>query len=355
MNVTIIIPTYNRHSLAEECVVALDHNEAEIIVVDDGSDMPVMLSSKKCRLVRHQRHRGRAAAINTGLKASTHPLVLIINDDIYASPDMVVRLVDEFGMHNNPKLGLAPRIVWDPDIPRTLTMKWMEDANKFQPPVLLWKDFALNHGGYDEHFSGRLEDLELQLRLEQYGFELRTVEAAVGFQHKSIKVADLIDQEFMYGVSTVFLHSKFPEFMPHIRDIDALKRNENQSADACALVEEISLLEQSGSTVFPAGAPDLYVHICRHYLLHGIFEGFKDIGDCKPKHTAPGTVAIYNHAAILESIAEFDEARRLFRLVRDRSDEQYWAGAEFHLGCIEKELGNPSAAELHWMECPRWN
>src|SRR5215831_12975481 len=271
MNLSIVIPTHNRNNLVEECVLSLDHNDAEIIVVDDCSDIPVTLSSQKCRLIRHERHRGRAAAINTGLKAAVHELVLIINDDIYASPDMVVRLVDEFVMQKNPKLGFAPRIVWDPDVPLTLTMKWMEGVSRFQPPLLLWKQFALIHGGYDENFSRRLEDLELQLRLKQDGFELRTVEAAVGFRHDSMKIRDLIEHEFMDGVSAVFLHSKFPEFMSNIHDIDSLMRNENQAADAEAAVDEISLLEQSGSALLPEGASELYALVCRHYLMHGIF------------------------------------------------------------------------------------
>ena len=355
MNLSIVIPTHNRNNLVEECVLSLDHNDAEIIVIDDCSDTPVTLSSQKCRLIRHERHRGRAAAINTALKAAVHELVLSINDDIYASPDMVGRLVDEFVMQKNPKLGFAPRIVWDPDVPLTLTMKWMEDVRRFQPPLLLWKEFALIHGGYDENFSRRLEDLELQLRLKQDGFELRTVEAAVGFRHNNMKIRDLIEQEFMDGVSAVFLHSKFPEFMSNIHDIDSLMKNENQAADAEAAVDEISLLEQSGSAVLPAGASELYALVCRHYLMHGIFEGLKDIGDFKPKRASSNTLAIYNHASTLESIAEFDEARRLFRLVRERSDEQYWAEAEYHLGCIEKELGNPDTAHLHLLECLRWN
>jgi hypothetical protein len=355
MDVTIIIPTYNRNSIVAECVLALDHNDAEIIVVDDCSEIPVVLPGDRGRLIRHKRHLGRAAAINTGLEAAAHEPVLIVNDDIYAAPDMVIRLVDEFAIHNNPKLGLAPRVVWDPDLPLTLTMKWMEDANKFQPPILLWKPFVLAHGGYDENFSQRLEDLELQLRLKQDGFELRTIESAVGFQHSSMKIRDLIERQFMNGVSAVFLRSKFPEFMPEIDDMDALIRNENQSPDAEAAVDEIALLEQSGSGVLPAGAAELYIHVCRHYLLHGVFEGLKDIGDIKPRRPDTSTLAIYNHASRLESIEEFDEARRLFRLVRERPHEEYWDGAEYHLGCIERKLGNPAAAYLHFVECLRRN
>ena len=355
MNLTIIIPTRDRNNSVVECVLALDHNGAEVVVVDDGSDQPVVLPPNCARVIRHDRHRGRAAAINTGLKAARHDTVLIISDDVYAAPDMVIRLVDEFALHNNPQLGLAARVVWDPDIPLTLTMKWMEEAKKFLPPMLLWKPFVLNHGGYDENFTRRLEDLELQVRLKQQGFELRTLESAVAFQQNAVRIRDLIEREFMDGVSAVFLHSKFPDFMPQIDDMDALNRNETQATDAESAVEEISLLEQSGSNILPDGASELFTHVCRHYFLHGVFESLKDIGGIRPQRSDSTTVAIYNEASYLESIGEFDEARRLFRLVRQRPDEQYWDRAEYHLGCIESELGNESAAHAHFTECLRRN
>jgi TolA-binding protein len=268
---------------------------------------------------------------------------------------MVGRLVHEFSIRNNPKIGIAPRVLWDPDLPLTLTMKWMEDRKKFQPPLLLWKPFVLAHGGYDNDFSRRSEDLELQLRLERDGFELQTVESAVGFQNKSVTIRNLIEQEFMDGVSSVFLHSKFPDFMPQVNDLEALIRNEKQAQDAETAVDEIAQLEQSGSNILPSGGSQLYVHVCRHYLLHGILEGLKDIGDVKSKRPASTTVAIYNQASLLEANGDFDEARRLFRLVRDLADEEYCDEAEYHLGCIESELGNPAAAHAHFLECLRYN
>jgi hypothetical protein len=41
----------------------------------------------------------------------------------------------------------------------------------------------------------------------------------------------------------------------------------------------------------------------------------------------------------------------MFGLVRQRDDSEYWAGAEYHLGAIETELGNPNAAQLHFQDC----
>src|SRR5262249_9515804 len=213
------------------------------------------------------------------------------------------------------------------DVPLTLTMKWMEEVNKFQPPMLLSRGFVLENGGYDENFIRRLEDAELLLRLKQYGLQVVSVESAVAFQNNVLKIRDLVEREFMDGVSAVLLHSKFPEALPLVDDMDALARNEGQTADAEAAVDEISMLEQSGSLALPVGAPDLYVNVCRHYFQHGIFEGLKDMGGVNPRRRNSGTLAIFRQASHLESVGDFDEARRLFKLVLHRPEEGFWDGA----------------------------
>src|SRR5579883_292791 len=355
MELTIIIPTYDRISSVVECAAALEHNDAEILVIDDASHERVLLPADCARVIRHDRHRGRSAAINTGLKAASHDLVLIMSDDIYAAPDMVRRLMDEFSRRKDSKLCLMPRVVWDPDVPLTLTMKWMEEANKFQPPMLLSKTFALEHGGYDENFTRRLEDLEFQLRLKQHGLTVVSVDSALAFQNSVLKVRNLVEREFMDGVSAVFVHSKFPDFMPIVDDSHSLERNEGQMPAADAAVEEIALMEQSGAGIIPAGVGELFGLICRHYFQHGIFEGLKDIGGVKPPPGNSGTIAIYNEASHLENIGELDEARRLFRLVLHRPDDGHRDGAEFHLGCIEAKLENAVQAHAHFIECLKLN
>src|SRR5438128_10052018 len=187
------------------------------------------------------------------------------------------------------------------------------------------------------------------------GFELRTVESAIGFQQHAVEIRDLIKREFMEGISAVFLHSKFPAFMPEIDDIDTLIRNEKQAADAESAVDDIALFEQSGSNSLPESASDLFTHVCRYYFLHGVFESLKDIGGISPRRSNATTVTIYNGASYLESIRDLDEARRLFKLVREQPDKQYWDRAEYHMGCIESQLGNPAAARAHFAECLRRN
>ena len=196
MDLSIIIPTYNRNSSLAECLRSLEHNDAELIVVDDGSKIPVEVAPN-VRLIRHDSHRGRAAAVNTGLRTARHNLTLIIDDDIYAAPDMVVRLAEEFAVWNNPKLALVSRIVCDPELKMTLTMRWLEEHGSWRDIAskrsgtlsslvtvctVLWRPFVLQHGGFDEKFtSNGAADVELGLRLKQNGLEVRLLARALGF------------------------------------------------------------------------------------------------------------------------------------------------------------------------------
>jgi len=178
MELSIIIPTYNRNSPLAECLQSLEHNDVEFIVVDDGSPTPVQ-AAPNVRIIRHESHRGRAAAINTGLRAATHNMTLIIDDDIYAAPDMVTRLADEFAVWNNPKLALVGRVVCDPELKMTLTMRWLEELGPDRDVssrrsgllsqlattnTMMWRPFVLQHGGFDEKFTPYgLADVELGL------------------------------------------------------------------------------------------------------------------------------------------------------------------------------------------------
>jgi len=366
MDLSIIIPTYNRNEKIAECMEALGHNGAEIIVVDDGSTMPVEVPSL-VRLIRHGSNRGRAAALNTGLRAASHDMVLILDDDIYASPDMIVRLVDEFVIWNNPKLALVGRVVWDPELRLTPTMRWMEEFGPFRDissnrsgllanlttgNTILWRSFVLEHGGFDETFphSG-LEDVELGLRLRKQGLETRLLASAVGYHNQTMRVQDLIRRELEEGRSAVYLHAKFPEFIPQVSDVENLMRNVEREKEATAAVEELTLLEMSDSSRGPSRTPDLFMLIYRHYFLQGIVNGLANFGTLRRERRSDTTLRLYNEASRLQSIGEPGEARRLFRLVRERNDTEYWAGAAYHLGVIETTLGNNESARCHFGDC----
>src|SRR5262249_37869272 len=146
----------------------------------------------------------------------------------------------ELAARKAPKLGFKPRVIWDPNMALTLTMRWMESVNRFPSLLLVSKSFVLEHGGYDENFTRGLENAELEFRLKEHGMEVSRTHAAVGFHHHILKIRDLIQREFLDGIAAVFLQAKFPGFMPQIDDTAALLKNEAHTADAESVIEELA-------------------------------------------------------------------------------------------------------------------
>jgi glycosyltransferase involved in cell wall biosynthesis len=113
MLVSVIIKTHNeaarlRLVLASLCrqtvaIVATgspppeDRTVAEIIVADDGStdETPALLAAEMSRMplriVRLEPNRGRSAAANAGARAATGELLLFLDGDTIAAPDLVER------------------------------------------------------------------------------------------------------------------------------------------------------------------------------------------------------------------------------------------------------------------------
>jgi len=99
---SVIIPAYNESAGIEATVrslVASDH-PVEIIVVDDGStdgtaDIVAGLGLLGVRLIR-QDNAGKPAALNAGLAASSHSLVVMLDGDTVFEPDAVRILLQPF-------------------------------------------------------------------------------------------------------------------------------------------------------------------------------------------------------------------------------------------------------------------
>ncbi|WP_312633389.1 bifunctional polysaccharide deacetylase/glycosyltransferase family 2 protein [Streptomyces noursei] len=100
--VSVIVPAYNESAGIEATVrslVASDH-PVEIIVVDDGSsdgtaDIVEALGLPGVRVIRQQ-NAGKPAALNTGIAAASHEIVVMMDGDTVFEPDAVRHLVQPF-------------------------------------------------------------------------------------------------------------------------------------------------------------------------------------------------------------------------------------------------------------------
>ncbi|GAA3759991.1 glycosyltransferase [Microbacterium kribbense] len=106
--VTVIIPAYNEAAGIEAAVrsIAASSHPVEIIVVDDGSTddtaaRAAALGLPQVRVIR-QANAGKPAALNTGLHAASHDLIVMVDGDTVFEPQTVARLVQPF---SDPAVG----------------------------------------------------------------------------------------------------------------------------------------------------------------------------------------------------------------------------------------------------------
>jgi cellulose synthase/poly-beta-1,6-N-acetylglucosamine synthase-like glycosyltransferase/peptidoglycan/xylan/chitin deacetylase (PgdA/CDA1 family) len=106
--VTVIVPAYNEIKNIEATVrsiVANDH-PLEVLVVDDGStdgtaDLVESLRLPNVRVLR-QRNSGKPKALNAGIRAAHHEIVIMIDGDTVFQPDTVHLLAQPFA---DPEIG----------------------------------------------------------------------------------------------------------------------------------------------------------------------------------------------------------------------------------------------------------
>ncbi len=95
---TVVVPCFNDGRYLHEAIESVlgQHEELEILVVDDGStDDSVQIASsygEPVRVIRHGRNRGVAAALNTGFEEASSDLVMILAADDLLAPGSIVAL-----------------------------------------------------------------------------------------------------------------------------------------------------------------------------------------------------------------------------------------------------------------------
>jgi cellulose synthase/poly-beta-1,6-N-acetylglucosamine synthase-like glycosyltransferase len=97
-SVSILIPAFNEQEIILDAIggaLAQDYPDFEVIVIDDGSTdlTPYLVTSTGARLVRHERNKGKAAALNSGLVEARGEVIVTNDADGYLDPMALRHLV----------------------------------------------------------------------------------------------------------------------------------------------------------------------------------------------------------------------------------------------------------------------
>ena len=204
--VAVTIPNFNGAHFIGACIDALlagDRVPDEVVVVDnastDGSEIMLRERYPQVRVERLERNLGFAGGANHGVRATTAPLVAVLNSDavvdrrwlaeLLAAPRPAhvwawgsVLVAEETGRIESAgdqcsKLGLASKHLRD----RPLEELPSEPFEVFAPPgaaPLFRRDVFDELGGYIDEFFMYYEDVDLSFRANLLGYRALLVPTA---------------------------------------------------------------------------------------------------------------------------------------------------------------------------------
>lgn len=198
---SVLIASYNSKRTIVECinsVKAMNYpRKFEIIVVNDGSTDGSDLMLKKMKgikLINLKKNSGKAVALNTGLKSIKSEFVACIDSDTYPKDDVLLKTL---GYFEDKKVGAVTCLVL-PDKRQSLIQRiqFIEYAAGFglwttllssinsmtmiPGPMTVFKmEFFKRAGGYED--GNLTEDMEIGLRLQKYGYKIKTCFEAIAY------------------------------------------------------------------------------------------------------------------------------------------------------------------------------
>ena len=233
-DLTVVVPSYNCQDILARTLDALGQQDVEtgryrVVVVDDGStDAGPEIAQRFAgsrpeifRQIRHDENRGLSAARNSGWRAARSPIVLFLDADLIACPELVRAHLDAHARHPEENRGVLGNVAYPPDDDRTplrnfgnqVVQMWegMED----KPGRLLdWRCFLGGHislkrsllekcGGFNEEYfvgSEGFEDSELGLMLwQKHDFRIVYAPEAASYHYHWREPAAVLDNMRNYG------------------------------------------------------------------------------------------------------------------------------------------------------------
>ena len=231
--VSIVIPTFNRASLLEECIISIlkqSYTDYEIIVIDDGStDNTLEILGKYAQVYKQkiifveQERKGPAAARNKGISLARGEIILFIDDDVVTDKDWIKYIISDF---SQPDVGIVGG--------RTLLKRldkfnvlyydngFSASANPSYIPTnnAAFLKEALNKVyDFDSRFIyPGLEDADICLRIRKIGYRLKLNNNAVVYHYENYSFKGWLEKNYQYGYGNstfLDLHAELRVFCPY--------------------------------------------------------------------------------------------------------------------------------------------
>jgi glycosyltransferase involved in cell wall biosynthesis len=196
--VSVVIPTLNRADLVAKTIDRIEsqtvnHDLYEVLVVDNSSTdhTQQVLAQKSATYpnlrIHFQSKRGAAPTRNVGIRKAVGDVVLFIDDDIFAEPDLIEVHLKHHSSNSNASIIGGVTAPWDDASDPFL--RYLRDKRILNPysikcgpmdfsyyhtgNVSTPRKMLLNAGGFNEEFSVYgMEDIELGYRLEKLGCQM---------------------------------------------------------------------------------------------------------------------------------------------------------------------------------------
>ncbi|MFM6195201.1 MAG: glycosyltransferase family 2 protein [Planktothrix sp.] len=236
MFLSVVIPTYNRLAILQQCLQALEQQQShhpitdyEVVVVDDGSTDGTLIWLEENRLklphvrVLCQSHQGPAAARNLGVEEAKGDIIIFIDSDLVVTETFLQSHANTLaeGYKTSDKIFTYGRVIntCNFDNPTSEPYKITDFSAAYFATgnVAIARYWLIEAGLFDCQFKQYgWEDLELGVRLKKLGLKLIKCPDAVGYHwHPAFnleQLPQLIDREIQRGRMGVLFYQKHPTF-----------------------------------------------------------------------------------------------------------------------------------------------
>lgn len=222
--ISIVIPVYNSKNTIKKCldaVISLEYPaRKEIIVVDDCStdgSREIVEAYKGIKFIKLKQNSGKAVAANNGLSEASCDFVACIDSDTYPERDTLIKIM---GYFSDPKVGAVTCLIL-PDkknsfIQRVQFFEYIAGFGLWNtlvsainsmsmvpgPMTVFRKKFFNESGGYDD--GNLTEDMEVGLRLQKYGYRIKTCFEATAYTDTPDTLKKLFKQRDRWYRGRVF-------------------------------------------------------------------------------------------------------------------------------------------------------